>query len=338
MSSVLELSVVVPMYDEEQVVSLFIERLRPVLDRLADLHALRYEVLCVDDGSRDRTAELVMAARRDWSQLRLVRLVRNAGHQAALTAGFDAARGRYVVTLDADLQDPPETIAEMYELARSRNLDVVYAVRSDRRRDSPFKRITSSLYYRAMRRIAGNQVPHNAGDFRLVSRRVVTAVGRLPEHGRVHRLVIPWFGFPSGEVQFVRDARAAGRSKYPVSKMVALAFDSLVAFSAAPLRVATFAGLLGILVGAFALVWSLYGWVSGHVVPGWTSILATTGIIGAIQLVCLGMLGEYVARIFTVLHARPTFVVGYDSAHDPEVPDHVMSDTGEIRVPALRDA
>ncbi|HET8559092.1 MAG TPA: glycosyltransferase family 2 protein [Marmoricola sp.] len=316
MEETLDLSVVVPMFDEEQVVGLFLARLRPVLDGLADLHGLRYEVVCVDDGSRDRTAELVLAARRDWSRLRLVRLVRNAGHQAALTAGFDAARGGYVVTIDADLQDPPETITDLYELARARNLDVVYAVRSDRRRDSPFKRVTSSLYYRLMRRVAGDQVPSNAGDFRLVSRRVVTAIGRLPEHGRVHRLVIPWFGFPSGEVQFVRESRAAGRSKYPISKMVALAFDSLVAFSAAPLRVATFAGLLGILMGAFALAWSLYGWASGHTVPGWTSILATTGVIGAIQLVCLGLLGEYVARIFTAIHRRPTFIVGYDSAFD----------------------
>jgi len=316
MSGPLDLSVVVPMYDEEQVVGLFLQRLRPVVDGLADEHGLGYEVVCVDDGSRDRTADLLMAARREWPELRVVRLVRNAGHQAALTAGFDAARGGYVVTIDADLQDPPETISDMYQLARARHLDVVYAVRSDRRKDSPFKRVTSDVYYRVMRRVAGDQVPHNAGDFRLVSRRVVDAIGRLPEHGRVHRLVIPWFGFPSAEVPFVRESRAAGRSKYPLAKMVGLAFDSLVAFSAAPLRVATWAGLLGILLGAFALAWSLYGWASDHTVPGWTSILATTGIIGAIQLVCLGMLGEYVARIFTAIHRRPTFLVGYDSAFD----------------------
>ncbi|MGZ4438463.1 MAG: glycosyltransferase family 2 protein [Nocardioidaceae bacterium] len=308
----MELSVVVPMYDEEPVIGLFFERLRPVLDELG----CTYEVVCVDDGSTDGTAAALMAGLPHWPQLRLVRLMRNCGHQAALTAGFDAARGDWVVTIDADLQDPPETIAAMLGTARDQALDVVYGVRSDRSVDSWFKRTTGSAYYRVMRRVAGSQVPHNAGDFRLVSRRVVEAINRLPEHGRVHRLIIPWFGFPSAEVTFVREKRAAGRSHYPLLKMTALAFDSVAAFSAAPLRVATWAGLLGIVVGLGSLAWSLYGWLSGTVVPGWTSILATTGIIGAIQLVCLGLLGEYVSRIFRAVQGRPSYMVGYDSNDD----------------------
>lgn len=312
MDKQLDLSVVVPMFNEEQVLPLFLDRLRPVLDALG----VSYEVVCVDDGGTDRTAGLVMNAQRRWPELRLVRLVRNAGHQAALSAGFVAARGSFVVTMDADLQDPPETIPAMLDTALARGLDVVYAVRTDRSSDSWFKRTTGGLYYRVMRRVAGEQVPHNAGDFRLVSRRVVEAIGQLPEHGRVHRLVIPWFGFPSAEVGFVREERAAGRGKYPLSKMLALAFDSVVSFSAAPLRIATLAGFVGMLLGGFAIVWSVYGWAAGTVVPGWTSILATTGIIGAIQLICLGLLGEYVARIFTATHRRPTYLVGYDSLRD----------------------
>ena len=313
MDAQLDLSVVVPMYNEEQVLALFLDRLRPVLDALD----VSYEVVCVDDGSADRTAGLLMDAQRRWPQVRLVRLVRNAGHQAALSAGFVAARGTYVITMDADLQDPPETIPVMLDTALARGLDVVYAVRTDRSSDSWFKRTTGGLYYRMMRRVAGAQVPHNAGDFRLVSRRVVEAIDQLPEHGRVHRLVIPWFGFPSAEVGFVRQERAAGHGKYPLTKMFALAFDSLVSFSAAPLRIATLAGFIGILLGGFAIVWSVYGWAAGTVVPGWTSILATTGLIGAIQLICLGLLGEYVARIFTATHRRPTYLVGYDSLKDP---------------------
>ena len=308
----IELSVVVPMFNEEPVVGLFFERLRPVLDGLG----CTYEVLCVDDGSTDGTAAAVRGALGRWPQLRLVRLMRNCGHQAALTAGFAVAPGDYVVTIDADLQDPPETIATMLAAAREGHVDVVYGVRSDRSVDSWFKRTTGTAYYRVMRRIAGSQVPANAGDFRLVSRRVVDAINRLPEHGRVHRLTIPWFGFPSTEVSFVREERAAGRSHYPLLKMIQLAFDSLAAFSSAPLRLATWAGLLGIVLGLGALGWSVYGWVSGTAVPGWTSILATTGVIGAMQLVCLGLLGEYVSRIFSAVQGRPSYMIGYDSNHD----------------------
>jgi glycosyltransferase involved in cell wall biosynthesis len=307
-----ELSVVIPMYDEEPVVGLLLQRLRPVLDGLS----CSYEVVCVDDGSSDGTAEVLMEGLARWPQLRLIRLMRNSGHQAALTAGFDVARGDYVVTIDADLQDPPETIATMLRVARAERVDVVYGVRADRSSDTWFKRASGEAYYRVMRRVAGAQVPHNAGDFRLVSRRVVEAVNRLPEPGRVHRLTIPWFGFPSAEVPFVREARAAGRSHYPLAKMVRLAFDSVAAFSAAPLRVATLAGSLGIVLGTVALLWSLWGWFSGTVVPGWASILATTGVIGAIQLVCLGLLGEYVSRIFSAVQNRPSYMVGYDSAAD----------------------
>lgn len=305
----IRLSVVVPMYNEELVLPLFLARLRPVLDGLG----LSYEVACVDDGSRDQTASLVTEAMAGWPELRLIRLLRNSGHQAALTCGFSAARGDYVLTMDADLQDPPEVISRMVDTALSTDVDVVYGVRSDRSADSWFKRTTGELYYRLMRRLAGDQLPHNAGDFRLVSRKVVDAVSQLPESGRVHRLVIPWFGFRSAEVGFVRDRRAAGATKYPLSKMLVLAFDSVTAFSAAPLRIATAAGFVGGLAALLATVWSLYGWLVGMTVPGWTSVLAIAGLIGAIQLLCLGLLGEYVARVFVATQGRPTFLVGYDS-------------------------
>ena len=307
---------VIPLYNEELVLGLLVQRLRPVLESLD----LEYEVVCVDDGSTDATAALLMAELPRWPQLRLVRLLRNSGHQAALTAGFDSARGELVVTIDADLQDPPECIPAMVAAARRQGVDVVYGVRADRSADTWFKRTTSEASYRIMRRVAGAQVPHNAGDFRLVSRRVVEALAQLPEHGRVHRLVIPWFGFPSTEIRYAREERAAGRSKYPLSKMLALACDSLVAFSAAPLRIATLAGFVGVLLGGCAIIWSVAGWLSGSAVPGWTSILATTGLIGAVQLVCLGLLGEYVSRIFTAIHRRPTYLVGYDSAKDVGAP------------------
>ena len=168
-----------------------------------------------------------------------------------------------------------------------------------------------------MRRLAGPQMPADAGDFRLVSRRVLDALSALPEHGRVYRLVIPWFGFPSGEIAYRRERRAAGKTKYPFSRMVSLGLDSVTAFSAIPLRFATFAGLGGALLSLLLIAWAVVGRFTGGTVPGWTSLVATVGLFGAIQLLCLGLLGEYVARLFVASQARPTYLIGYDSLLHP---------------------
>jgi len=304
------LSVVVPVFNEQDVLPLFARRLRPVLDGLDG----SYEVLTVDDGSHDATPAVLERMRRDWPQLRIVRLRRNAGHQNALTAGLHRARGQYVVSIDVDLQDPPEVIAGMLTLARSANLDVVHGVRTDRSTDSLFKRGTAGLYYRLVRRVVGASVPHNAGDFRLLSRTAVDALTELPEHRPVYRLLVPWLGLPSGEVPYARAKRAAGRSKYPLAKMVRLALDSITGFSAAPLRVATWLGCAGIALCVVlgAAVLAAYLW--GSVVPGWTSMFVALIFLGALQLLCLGLLGEYVARIFTSIQGRPAYVVTFDSA------------------------
>lgn len=304
------------MYDEEAVIPLFAERLRSALDALG----VAYEVIAVDDGSRDKTPQLVTDTRETWPQLRLIRLMRNSGHQAALSAGFAHATGDYVVTIDADLQDPPEAIAEMLNTARDCQVDVVYGVRSDRSTDSFVKRRTADLYYRLMRRLVGRDVPHDAGDYRLVSRRVVEAVNKLPEHSRVFRMVIPWLGFPSAEVHYARAERAAGSTHYSIPKMVKLAFDSITAFSAMPLRLATWFGLVGALGCVSLVVWSVVARLSGNTLPGWTSTVIAIGIIGTIQLLCLGLLGEYVARLFLSSQQRPTYLVGYDSLDDIHEP------------------
>ncbi len=310
------LSVVVPMYDEQEVLPAFFARLRPVLDGLR----VPYEVVAVDDGSRDLTAAVVEHARGSWPQLRLIRLLRNAGHQAAIGAGLQHSRGDYVVSIDADLQDPPEAIVAMLETARQQRLDVVYGVRSDRSCDSPFKRVSAEWYYRLMRRLAGPQVPLGAGDFRLVSRRVVDAVLKLPAHGRVYRLVIPWLGFPSTEHRYVRAPRAAGTSKYRLRSMLRLGFDSVTSFSAAPLRLATWAGLLGALACVPVMFWVLTVDLRGQTVPGWASTILVVMVLGALQLVCLGLLGEYVGRMFSAAQQRPPYLVGYDSHFDPGAP------------------
>ncbi|WP_436535600.1 glycosyltransferase family 2 protein [Actinoplanes sp. HUAS TT8] len=314
------LSVVVPVFNEEAVLPLFAERMRPVLDGLR----MGYEVLAVDDGSRDCTPAVLDGLRRQWPQLRVVRLRRNSGHQNALTAGLRRARGTYVVSIDVDLQDPPETIGDMVRLAESAGLDVVHGVRTDRSTDSAFKRWTAGLYYGLMRRVAGTEVPRHAGDFRLLSRTAVDALAELPEQQPVYRLLVPWLGLPSGEVTYTREQRAAGRSKYPITKMVRLALDSVVGFSAAPLRVATWLGLLGIAGCAVLAVAGGAAYLSGNVVPGWTSLLVAVLFLGALQLLCLGLLGEYVARVFTTIQGRPAYVVTYDSGVEQQPAEDLL--------------
>jgi len=310
------LSVVVPMYDEEAVLPLFAERVRPVLDALGE----PYEVVAVDDGSRDATPVLLLKEQRDWPQLRVVRLRANAGHQAALSAGLARARGAWIATLDADLQDPPETIPMMLAAARDRDVDVVYGVRTDRSTDSTFKRVTARGYYRMMGRLMSTTVSADAGDFRLMSRATVDAVNSLPDHHRVLRLVVPTLAFPSTEVSYRREARAAGTTKYPLSRMLRLTVDSLTGFSTAPLRLATWFGLGGALITALLLAYAVVAWLSGRTVAGWTSTMVAVAAVGAVQLLCLGLLGEYVGRLYTQMQGRPSYFVAHDSLDDDPPP------------------
>ncbi|MCX4748570.1 glycosyltransferase family 2 protein [Kitasatospora sp. NBC_01287] len=307
-----ELSVVIPMYNEEEVLPALVARLRPALAATG----VPYEVVAVNDGSTDRTSALLHELLADWRELRVVELRRNSGHQAALTAGLHSAVGAYVASIDADLQDPPEKIAEMLELAERDKLDIVYGVRADRSTDTGFKRRTAGLYYWLIRRMVGERVPSQAGDFRLLSREAVEALKALPDQQQVYRLLVPWLGFPSGQVAYHRDERVAGRTKYPLSKMIRLAVDSITNFSAAPLRIATWLGVASFF-GCFAMVAAtLTIYVTGHTVPGWTSLFVAMLFLGGIQLICVGLLGEYIGRIYTAVQRRPTYFIGYDSSQE----------------------
>ncbi|MER5639615.1 glycosyltransferase family 2 protein [Kitasatospora sp. NPDC002227] len=306
------LSVVIPMYNEEEALPALVARLRPALDGIG----CTYEVVAVDDGSKDKTAAVLQDFRADWAELRVVKLRRNSGHQAALTAGLHSSVGAYVASIDADLQDPPEKIAEMLELAQRNGLDIVYGVRNDRSTDTGFKRRTAGLYYGLMRRLVGKQMPSQAGDFRLLSREAVEALKALPDQQQVYRLLVPWLGFPSGEVYYQREERVAGETKYPLSKMIRLAVDSITGFSAAPLRIATWLGVTSFFACLALLVFTVVAYVSGHTVPGWTSLFVAMLFIGAVQLICVGLLGEYIGRIYTAVQKRPTYFIGYDSAKD----------------------
>ncbi len=326
------LTVVVPVYNEEEVLPLLAQRLRPVLDGLGE----PYEVLCVDDGSTDLSPAILERERRGWPQLRVVRLRTNSGHQAALSAGLARARGAWVATLDADLQDPPEVLPTMLATARDARADVVYGVRDDRSTDSTFKRVTARTYYRLMRRLLGGHVPADAGDFRLMSRATVDAVNCLPEHNRVLRLVVPALGFPDARVGYKRQERAAGRTKYPLSRMIRLSVDSLTGFSVAPLRLATWFGLGGALITVLFLATAVVAYLSGHVIPGWTSIAVVVAGVGAVQLLCLGMLGEYVGRLYTQMQGRPAYYVAHDSLDEPRPPAAGLAIADDPPTPSRR--
>lgn len=310
------LSIVIPMFNEEAVLPLLVERLRPLADGLGTA----YEVVAVDDGSSDGTPVILTRLRREWPQLRVVRLRANAGHQAAISAGLARARGDYVVTIDADLQDPPEVIAEMLRIATRDGVDVVYGVREDRSTDTAFKRGTARLFYKTIRRLGAVDAPVDAGDFRLMSRATVDAINSLPEHNRVLRFVVPALGFPSGSVGYSREVRAAGTSKYPLARMIRLSLDSVTGFSLAPLRFATWLGLLGGVAAVCALLYAVIALALGRALPGWTSTVVIVSAVGAVQLLALGILGEYVGRIYGVLQARPTYFIAHDSL-DP-TPTH----------------
>jgi polyisoprenyl-phosphate glycosyltransferase len=299
------LTVVIPCYNESEVLPLLEARLRPVLEGLG----VDYTVVPVDDGSRDGTGEVLQKMAASWPQLRPLLLARNVGHQMALTAGLDHADGDYVITMDADLQDPPELIREMLERAVDEGIDVVYARRSDRSTDSRFKRWTASAYYDVMRRSAGVELPDNVGDFRLLSRRVVLALRMLPERHRVYRLLIPWLGFPSAVVEHRREARAAGTTKYPLRKMVSLAWNGLSSFTTSPLQVATTVGASAAVLALLGAVGVIVSFLLGRTVPGWASVSVAVLFLAAVQLLCLGVLGAYVGRIYEEVQHRPLYRV-----------------------------
>lgn len=306
------LSIVIPIYNEAAVLRLLEARLRPVVDGMG----MTYEVVAVDDGSTDETPAVLTGLRRDWPQLRIIRLRANAGHQAALSAGLNRATGDYVVSMDADLQDPPETIPAMVAAADEGALDVVYGVREDRSTDSVFKRWSARVFYRLIRTLGSTSAAPHAGDFRLMSRATVDAVNSLPETNRVLRFVVPALGFPSGRVGYSREKRAAGRSKYPLSTMIRLSIDSLTGSSIRPLRAATWFGLVGGVVALGVLAYALIALAVGAALPGWTSTVVIVAFFGAVQLLSLGILGEYVGRTYEMLQARPAYFIASDTADE----------------------
>src|SRR3954452_13237422 len=268
------------------------------------------EAILVDDGSRDRTYELMLEAAERDPRIRLVKLSRNFGHQIALTAGVDLAAGDAVIVMDADLQAPPEVVLELASQWRQ-GYDVVYAVRQDREGETRFKRSTAGWFYRGFNRISDVEVPVDVGDFRLVDRRALDVFNQMRESNRFVRGMFSWIGFRQTGVAYTRHERVAGQTKYPLRKMLRFATTGVISFSSAPLRAALNLGFLVSLV-AFALgIWSVIVKLGGfYNVPGWTSIVVVVAFLGGIQLIVLGVIGEYIGDIHDEVKRRPLYVIG----------------------------
>lgn len=299
------LSIVVPCFDEEEVIATTHRRLSAVIPQIEE----SYEILYVDDGSRDRTREALTEIARNDRHVRVLPFSRNFGHQAAVTAGVQHARGQAVVLIDADLQDPPEVIGQM--VARWREgFQVVYGVRRSREGESAFKLATARGFYRILNRLSEVPIPLDTGDFRLMDRCVVDQLNAMPERDRFIRGMVSWIGFRQTAIEYDRAKRAAGVSKYPLRKMLKFAVDGILSFSTKPLRLAA---NLGFLVSAFSALLIFYAlfkrlftsdWVSG-----WTFLFTITAFLGGIQLICLGIIGEYVGRIYGETKRRPLYIL-----------------------------
>jgi len=309
-----ELSVVIPVFNEEINIGPMYERLLAALsDKVSDL-----EILYVDDGSADSSWERISALATRDERVRGVRFARNFGHQAALTAGVDVARGRAVVIIDGDMQDPPEVIPQMVDRWRE-GFEVVYGQRESRDGETWFKRATASAFYRILRGITNVDIPVDTGDFRLMGPRAVAAFRAMPERNRFIRGLVSWIGFPQTAVMYQRQARQAGGTKFPVRKMIRFALDGITSFSFFPLRLATWTGF-GVSIFAFLyIVVVLILKATGVSWLGYTSLMASILFLGGVQLLMIGIMGEYLARIFDEVKRRPLYLVGERTDGDEAV-------------------
>jgi glycosyltransferase involved in cell wall biosynthesis len=298
------ISVVIPVFNEDENLDELQGRLTTVLDATG----LTYEIVYVDDGSKDRSVAMIKAFHERDCRVRLIRLSRNFGHQAALNAGLDHARGDAVVLMDADLQDPPELLTTFVERWRA-GAEVVYGVR-EHREGSLLKRCGYHVFYRVYRSLADIDVPLDAGDFCLLDRQVADAIRDLPERQRFLRGLRSWVGFEQEGVPFDRPERFAGEAKYTLSGLVKLALDGLLSFSVIPLRLSSMLGfglaLAGVVYVAFAVIARI---MSGSIPAGWTSIVAIVLVLGGVQLIMIGIVGEYLARVYSESKERPAYII-----------------------------
>ncbi|MEI8024990.1 MAG: glycosyltransferase family 2 protein [Pseudomonadota bacterium] len=318
------LSVVLPCFNEAEVIGKTFERLVSALEKVALSEGLKYQLVFVNDGSKDSTlAQLHALAKSGTFQngvVDIISLSRNFGHQLALTAGLRFAIGDGIISIDADLQDPPEVIHEMVRLWLG-GADVVYAVRKERPGETAFKLWTASLFYKALSRFTETDIPKNTGDFRLMSRRVLDIFNAMPERHRFIRGLIPWIGFKQIPYEYDRDERAAGETKYPFKRMLKLAIDAFTSFSHVPLKIAYYTGLTFALLSFVFAGWVVVSHFLLHsTVPGWSSLMVAVLVLGSLNLLVLGIHGEYIGRIYDQSKGRPIYLVDFEASRIHELP------------------
>jgi glycosyltransferase involved in cell wall biosynthesis len=300
-----QLSIVVPVFNEAEVIDAFYERTKRVVDSLS---FLTHEIIFVDDGSKDASYEKLVSLAALDPHVKVIKLSRNFGHQVAITAGTDSANGDAVVVIDGDLQDPPEVIRDFVEKWRE-GYEVIYGVRQLRQGETRLKLLTADVFYRTLKSLTKIDIPEAVGDFRLMSRRVVDELNGLRETDRYIRGLVSWIGFKQTGVYYLREKRYAGKTKFPYRKMLQFAWDGITSFSNVPLK---FASWVGYLTSCLAFLYLLVVFVEkalGYTVEGWATIMVAMLLLGGVQLICLGILGEYIGRIFNESKQRPLYII-----------------------------
>ena len=301
------LSIIIPCFNEEQVIAETYKRLTDVMQNLSH----DYELIFVNDGSRDRTLSILQDFSATDKTVKVLSFSRNFGHQCAVTAGLNLCSGDVAVIIDADLQDPPEVIVEMLEIMQNEQANVVYGVRKKRKGESWFKLVTAKLFYRMLNRLSDVKFPLDTGDFRMIDRKVINQFNQLGETNKYIRGLISWMGFKQMPCYYERDARFAGETKYPFKRMLKFALIGLFYFSKKPLNMATSLGFASIILGFLYLLWLLISlmFLSGYAVTGWTSIIMLIVFFGGVQLLTIGVLGKYIGNLFDEVKGRPEYII-----------------------------
>jgi dolichol-phosphate mannosyltransferase len=302
----MKLSIVVPCYNEEPCLDLLHGRIAAAAEANAGGD---YEIVLINDGSSDGSWPAMQRIATADPHVVAVNLSRNHGHQLALTAGLDICRGERILIIDADLQDPPELLGPMLETMDRDQADVVYGVRRSRAGETAFKRATAHGFYRLLSRATEVDIPLDAGDFRLMSRRALDALLALPEQARFIRGMVAWIGFKQVPFPYDREERFAGETKYPFRKMLRFALDALTGFSSAPLKLASHVGLALSIGSVILILYIAYAWLAGHNIQGWTSLMLVVVVIGAVQMFVLALMGEYIGRLYNEAKGRPLYIV-----------------------------
>ncbi len=318
----IEISLIIPMYNEEDNIETLFKRVIDTLEKLK----LTYEIICVNDGSKDRTLEILINYHQTNQAIKVVNLSRNFGKDIALTAGIDCAHGNAVIPIDADLQDPPELIGEMIQKWQE-GYDIVYATRESRQGETWFKRFTANIFYILLDKITKVHIPKNTGDFRLLDRQVVEAIKRLPERTRFMKGIFAWVGFKSISIVFERQPRLQGNTKWNYWKLWNFALDGITSFSVLPLKVWTYMGLvislISLVYASFLVIRTIF---LGIDVPGYASLMVTILFLGGIQLITLGIIGEYLGRVYEEIKGRPLYLVrdlyGFDNQKLSNLPSN----------------